>query len=84
MRPRPPHDTPNSLFDLSCGWYVNTRWVKWGTENVLYLPVDFQASSVAVRKNLLVIGNRSGRVTFIELDPDLIPLGAVGGVAAPV
>ena len=58
--------------------------MKLGTENVLYLPVDFQASKVAIRQNLLVIGHVSGRITFIELDPDLIPLGVAGGVAAPL
>ena len=82
--PHPLHSTPNTLFNPSRGWYVNTHWVKWGTENVLYLPVDFQASEVAVRGNLLAIGHPSGKVTLIELDPDLIPLRAIGGVVAPV
>ena len=81
--PRPPLNTPNSPFNPSRGWYVSTHWVKWGTENALYLPVDFQASDVAVRQNLLAISHVSGRITFIELDPDLITLRA-GGVAAPM
>ena len=81
--PHIPLNTPDSPFNPSRGWYVSTHWVKWGTENVLYLPVDFQASDVAVRQNQLVISHKSGRITFIELDSDLLTLG-VGGVAAPV
>ena len=72
----PPPNTPNSAFNPSRGWYVNSHWVKWGTENVLYLPADHQPSAVAVWHNLLVIGYLSGRISFIELDPGLIPLGA--------
>ena len=82
--PHPPHSTPNSAFTPSRGWYVNSHWVKWGTENVLYLPADHRPSAVAVRQNLLVIGHVSGRISFIELDPGLIPLGVAGGVTALV
>ena len=77
--PHPPLNTPNFPFNPSRGWYVSTHWVKWGTENALYLPVDFQESKVAVRQNLLVFGHVSGRITFLELDPDSIPPGIGGG-----
>ena len=57
-----------------CPLYVGEQWVKWGTENILWLPPDYRqrrSACVAVRRNILAIGHESDRVTFIEIDPKL-------------
>ncbi|KAF8541118.1 WD40-repeat-containing domain protein [Trichophaea hybrida] len=57
-----------------CPLRVEGHWVKWGAENILRLPPDYQATCVSVRKNVLAIGHAFGRVTFVEFDPDTIRL----------
>ena len=54
---------------------LNEPWVRCGTESILWLPPDYRPSCLSVRDNVLVLGHASGRITFIELDPDTIPLG---------
>jgi hypothetical protein len=54
---------------------VNGNWVKFRTENILWLPPEYRPGYVAVRHNVLAIGSSLGRVIFMEIDPDTIPLG---------
>jgi WD40 repeat protein len=56
-----------------CLVYVSGQWVRWGTENILWLPPEYRAKCQLVRRNVLAIGHASGRVTFIELDPRNYP-----------
>jgi WD40 repeat protein len=55
--------------------YARKRWVPWKTGNVLWLPHDYQAECLAVRNNVLALGDASGRVTFIEFNPAKMPAG---------
>jgi WD40 repeat protein len=54
--------------------YVTENWVTWRTENLLWLPPDYRVDHVAVRNNILAMALKSGRVIFIEFNPDAIPL----------
>ncbi|KAF8542140.1 putative WD-repeat protein [Trichophaea hybrida] len=56
-----------------CLLNVNGHWLRLGTENILWLPPDYRAQCQSVRHNTVAIGHTSGRVTFIELDLDIIP-----------
>jgi WD40 repeat protein len=48
-------------------FYVDGNLIIHGTKPALVLPHDYQASSAAAVDNTLVIGHKSGRVTFLEL-----------------
>ncbi|KAF8544656.1 NACHT and WD40 domain protein [Trichophaea hybrida] len=52
------------------------HWVRYGTENILWLPPDYRAMCHSVHHNVLALGHMSGRVTFIGLDLDNIPLAS--------
>ncbi|KAF8535433.1 NACHT and WD40 domain protein [Trichophaea hybrida] len=52
------------------------HWVRYGTECILWLPPDYRAACHSVHDNVLALGHASGRVTFIGLDPDTIPLAS--------
>jgi len=54
---------------------VNGNWVKFRTENILWLPPEYRPGSVAARHNVIAIGSSIGRVIIMEIDPDTIPLG---------
>jgi WD40 repeat protein len=63
---------------IVCPLRVSGNWVKWGTENILWLPPDYRpirGCGTAVRYNVLAITYEPGRVIFIEIDPETIPLG---------
>jgi len=69
-----------SQYRSNCSYpiYVAEHWVKLGSENILWLPPDYRSACLAVRHNVLAIGCTSGRVSFIEINPDnldTIPLG---------
>jgi uncharacterized protein with WD repeat len=57
--------------------YVSGSWVTVRTENILWLPPDYRPRYMAVRNNVLAIGTSLGRVIFIEIDPDTVPLGGL-------
>ncbi|KAF8544991.1 WD40-repeat-containing domain protein [Trichophaea hybrida] len=59
----------------SCGLRVNGYWVKFGADSILWLPADYRVSSQSVQYDVLALGHKSGRVTFVEFDRDNIPLG---------
>ncbi|KAF8531947.1 WD40-repeat-containing domain protein, partial [Trichophaea hybrida] len=62
-----------------CPLNVGTQWVKYGTENILWLPIEYRARCATVRNNVFVIGYVLGGVVFIEFDPNAIPLDGSGG-----
>ncbi|KAF2019219.1 WD40 repeat-like protein [Aaosphaeria arxii CBS 175.79] len=45
--------------------FVSQEWLRRGSEDVLWLPEDFHATSVAVRGNNVVLGHAGGGVTFV-------------------
>jgi hypothetical protein len=51
---------------LPRGIFVREQWVVWKKDNLLWLPPDYRSQSVAVLKNLLVLGHASGRISFLE------------------
>ena len=53
--------------------FVKETWVTYKTDNVLWLPFDYRATSSAVGGNILVLGHASGCVTFLEFNlPDIL------------
>jgi WD40 repeat protein len=54
---------------LPLSWlYVRTKWVTRGTTEILRLPPDYQPSTVDVRENRLVLGLKSGNLSFLTID----------------
>jgi len=53
------------------------HWVTWNSHNILFLPPDRRPSHFAVKGTILGIGHPSGRLSFLEFQPDLNPLGNV-------
>jgi WD40 repeat protein len=49
-----------------CNIFVKRFWVTRGTENLLWLPSDYRATCAAIRNNILVLGQASGHVIFVE------------------
>ena len=49
--------------------YVTEEWVTWNKKRVLFLPVDYRPITTVVKDNILVMGNRAGRVTFMHFNP---------------
>jgi WD40 repeat protein len=60
----------SSLYSLD----KTKRWVTWNTHNILFLPYDRRPSDFIVKNNIMAIGHRSGRLTFLEFKSDLNPL----------
>ena len=48
--------------------FVKDRWVSWKMQRILWLPLEYYATCVAVRDSTVVLGHASGRVTFMEFD----------------
>ena len=63
-----PFELPSALLLLQ----VRDEWVFWRGDNILWLPVEYRPRCWAVNNNFLALGHESGRVTFIEFDPDHI------------
>jgi WD40 repeat protein len=49
---------------------ANDHWVTWCQKGVIYLPENRQVARLALYRNKLVIGSRSGIVTLFEIDLD--------------
>ncbi|KAH0555986.1 hypothetical protein GP486_006074 [Trichoglossum hirsutum] len=49
------------------------QWVTWNSHNILFLPPDRRPYDFAVKDNILIIGHRSGRLTYFEFSPDIQP-----------
>ncbi|RYO89737.1 hypothetical protein DL764_008540 [Monosporascus ibericus] len=45
---------------------VNEQWVRWGTEDMLWLPFEHRPSCTAVYGNVVALGYRSGRLSILE------------------
>ncbi|KAF8532468.1 putative WD-repeat protein [Trichophaea hybrida] len=56
----------------SCQLSVSRHWVRWGKENILWLPPNLRPTYVAVQHNTLALGHWSGNVTILEFDPKTI------------
>jgi len=61
---------------------ASQNWILFGTQRLLWLPVDFRPSRddfspscVNTLDNLIALGHNSGRVSFIQFNPDAIPHG---------
>jgi WD40 repeat protein len=50
------------------------RWVTWNGHNILFLPLDRRPRDVVAKNNILAIGHDSGRLTFLEFEPNFNPL----------
>ncbi|KAF8533431.1 WD40-repeat-containing domain protein [Trichophaea hybrida] len=72
-----PHRNERSQSNQLYPLYVSGSWVTVRTENILWLPPDYRPRYMAVRNNVLAIGTALGRVIFIEIDPDTVPLGGL-------
>ena len=48
--------------------FANANWVTRGGENLLWLPSNSRGTCSAFRRNLLVLGQASGRVIFITFN----------------
>ena len=49
-----------------CTVLVNDDWVTRDGQNVIWLPPDYRTSCKAFYDNVLVLGHRSGQVTFLK------------------
>ncbi|KAL9607560.1 MAG: hypothetical protein Q9167_007535, partial [Letrouitia subvulpina] len=47
---------------------INGNWVVRDMQDILWLPSEYRAACAAVYKNRLVIGHKSGQVSFIKID----------------
>ena len=73
------------------GLFLKETWVAYKTENILWLPSEYRATSSAVQGNILVLGHASGRVTFFgfnlpespQLSKSRLPLPACALWSAP-
>jgi WD40 repeat protein len=61
--PKPDYD---SHLDLG----VEHNWVLVGREKAFYLPRDYEATSAVAADGLLMMGDRSGRVTRLRVNPN--------------
>jgi WD40 repeat protein len=52
-----------------CNLFLKGNWITQGESNILWLPSEYRPSCSESRGNLLVLGNPSGKVTFIESSP---------------
>ncbi len=43
-------------------------WISWNKQDILWLPHDFRASCVATHDTRLIIGHKSGKVSFMKID----------------
>ena len=57
--------TPKFAGDI----FLNGDWITCDGRNCLWLPHDYRGTCSASRSNLLVIGQSSGQVHFIECSP---------------
>ncbi|RPB18212.1 WD40 repeat-like protein [Terfezia boudieri ATCC MYA-4762] len=48
--------------------FVTDSWVTWNMKKILFLPWDYRPYSSAAKDNILALGHRSGRVTFMCFD----------------
>jgi WD40 repeat protein len=59
----------------SCVIFVNKEWVTQDGQKILWLPPDYRATCTAIHNDKLVLGHRSGKVTFFEISPNFLKYG---------
>ena len=47
--------------------------MRWGTDNILWLPLEYRGTEVAVHRNIFALGGSTGMVTILGFDLDHIP-----------
>jgi len=63
-----PLNTPSAQLSASpCGIWLQNEWIQDGAKRMLWLPPDYRRGCSAVRKNLVCLSHRSGRVSIFEL-----------------
>jgi WD40 repeat protein len=50
--------------------HVTEQWVSSATSNILWLPFDHRPGTYAVRDTTIVLGSKSGKMTFLLFDAD--------------
>src|SRR3984957_18548054 len=64
------HSRPVTVWSKLAGdIFLNGDWITCDSRNLLWLPHDYRGTCSASRSNLLVIGQSSGQVHFIECSP---------------
>jgi len=51
------------------GISIDNEWVTQDGQNLLWLPLNYRATCSALFNNMLVLGHRSGQLTFLEFVP---------------
>ncbi|KAL9113919.1 MAG: hypothetical protein Q9227_002053 [Pyrenula ochraceoflavens] len=52
--------------------FVSNQWITFGQNKLLWLPGQFRATSVATRGENVILGHRSGRMTFMRFDANFL------------
>ncbi|PVH68302.1 hypothetical protein DL98DRAFT_631910 [Cadophora sp. DSE1049] len=52
---------------LSTTLFVSNEWIREAQVNILWLPPDHRATSVAVWNQIIVLGHSSGNISFLEI-----------------
>ncbi|KAF2183951.1 hypothetical protein K469DRAFT_581137, partial [Zopfia rhizophila CBS 207.26] len=55
-----------SRSSLLHGISVSEQWVRWGTEDILWLPKEYRPSCTAIYESVVALGNFSGRMLILE------------------
>jgi WD40 repeat protein len=56
----------SSLSSAAPALFVTEQWIICGSETLLWLPLDYRATIVAVFGDIIVLGHASGRVSIME------------------
>jgi len=67
-------DSVQTMFASSYSLDEALECVTWKTHRVLLLPNDRRPGHFTLKNNILAIGAGSGRLTFLEFNPDINPL----------
>ena len=62
----PTYSDGTGVEGLTSAISLSENWIAQGGENVVWLPPDYRATCAAFYNNLLVLGHRSGQVTFFK------------------
>ena len=54
---------------------MENAWVVYGTQRLLWLPVDFRPERIYGRCDSITIIDRSRQLTIIQFDPNALPAG---------
>jgi WD40 repeat protein len=51
---------------------IKKQWISYGTENIVWIPPEHRPIQVAVHGSTVVFGTRSGEISFIEFELEMI------------